>query len=278
MKSANPPRLARWMLERFGTASRLRSLVGDLAEEYANGRSRAWYWRQAFGVLALDATRTLRTHSLSFLVAVITGCALTSAWYLANSWAFVPVYKDLWYVSQHPWTLQALWRFAGLLGNIASIVALCSVSAWVVTRIHRAHQRAVLVTFVAALTLQRIPWITRLVVDFIGNSRFGTSLAAEILGQLQRGTFILVIGLWTIRAKSFAHMDRRIRAVALLVLSLILLDAVVVGAYRVGAIPRPGLAPYVLVIAQILSLAYLISRLWRAAPPSEPSSAVPASD
>ena len=73
MRTADPPRLARWLLERFGTASRLHSLVGDLAEEYANGRSGAWYWQQALGTVALDFARSLRTHPLSSIVALITG-------------------------------------------------------------------------------------------------------------------------------------------------------------------------------------------------------------
>lgn len=73
MRPADPPRLARWLLERFGTASRLHSLVGDLAEEYANGRSEAWYWQQALGTVALDFLRSLRAHPFSFIVAVITG-------------------------------------------------------------------------------------------------------------------------------------------------------------------------------------------------------------
>jgi len=75
VRCAAPPRLANWLLERFGTTSRLHSLLGDLAEEYANGRSRGWYWRQALGTVALDSVRTLRTHahSLSFIVTSVTG-------------------------------------------------------------------------------------------------------------------------------------------------------------------------------------------------------------
>jgi len=63
VRCAAPPRLANWLLERFGTTSRLHSLLGDLAEEYANGRSRGWYWRQALGTVALD----------SFIVTSVTG-------------------------------------------------------------------------------------------------------------------------------------------------------------------------------------------------------------
>jgi len=73
VRPTHPPRLARWLLERFGTASRLHSLVGDLAEEYANGRSGAWYWQQALGTVALDFVRALRTHPLFFIVALLTG-------------------------------------------------------------------------------------------------------------------------------------------------------------------------------------------------------------
>lgn len=73
MRPADPPRLANWLLERFGTTSRLHSLLGDLAEEYANGRSQAWYWQQALGTVALDVLRAMRAHPLSSFVAFVTG-------------------------------------------------------------------------------------------------------------------------------------------------------------------------------------------------------------
>ena len=39
-----PPRLATWLLSRFGPAND--ALLGDLLEEYRAGRSARWYWRQ----------------------------------------------------------------------------------------------------------------------------------------------------------------------------------------------------------------------------------------
>jgi hypothetical protein len=58
-----PPKLASWVLERWGSPYHGESLAGDLIEQYQEGRSRAWYWRQvlaainalmlAFGVIAL---------------------------------------------------------------------------------------------------------------------------------------------------------------------------------------------------------------------------------
>ena len=46
MKSANPPRLAVWLLEEFGPKVNREALTGDLNEAFQQGRSKAWYWRQ----------------------------------------------------------------------------------------------------------------------------------------------------------------------------------------------------------------------------------------
>jgi hypothetical protein len=81
MKSANPPRLAVWMLEHFGSEVNLEALAGDLLEDYAQGRSNAWYWRQVLAALAW------RKH----LFMLIVGICL--AWFLSSpsSWRNTPV-------------------------------------------------------------------------------------------------------------------------------------------------------------------------------------------
>jgi hypothetical protein len=47
----NPPRLATWLLGRFGFDHQNPPLAGDLLEEFQNGRSAAWYWRQTLGTI-----------------------------------------------------------------------------------------------------------------------------------------------------------------------------------------------------------------------------------
>lgn len=49
------PRAATWLLERFGSRSRFEPRIGDLVEQFEQGRSRLWYWRQAMGALAVAA-------------------------------------------------------------------------------------------------------------------------------------------------------------------------------------------------------------------------------
>ena len=48
MSLRKPPRLASWLLDRFGVASQNPPLTGDLIEEFLGGRSAAW-------ILASDA-------------------------------------------------------------------------------------------------------------------------------------------------------------------------------------------------------------------------------
>lgn len=46
MRDRRPPHIAEWLLSRFGITQRNEALIGDLAEEFQNGRSATWYWKQ----------------------------------------------------------------------------------------------------------------------------------------------------------------------------------------------------------------------------------------
>ena len=47
MRSSKPPELASWLIEHLIPGIRKDALVGDLLEEFSQGRSAAWYWYQA---------------------------------------------------------------------------------------------------------------------------------------------------------------------------------------------------------------------------------------
>jgi hypothetical protein len=55
-----PPRIATWLLERFGPGYRNESLVGDILEEYQQGRTRGWYWRQTLVAICIGRAASLR--------------------------------------------------------------------------------------------------------------------------------------------------------------------------------------------------------------------------
>ena len=56
MSVRTPPRMATWLLKHLGPRYCRDSLIGDLFEEYQQGRTRAWYWRQS-GVAVLLGMR-----------------------------------------------------------------------------------------------------------------------------------------------------------------------------------------------------------------------------
>jgi hypothetical protein len=58
MTIKTPPRVATWLLHHLGPRYHGDSLAGDLFEEYQQGRSRTWYWRQV--IVAVGIGRALR--------------------------------------------------------------------------------------------------------------------------------------------------------------------------------------------------------------------------
>ena len=65
----NPPRLATWLLRRCGPAND--ALLGDLLEEYREGRSARWYWRQVVIAMFVGRSRYLPRLIISALAFVV---------------------------------------------------------------------------------------------------------------------------------------------------------------------------------------------------------------
>lgn len=248
-----------WLLEGLGSSRRLEELIGDLSEQFAAGRSQPWYWRQAIGALLLELRQALRTHALSFIAAVLVGDALTSLWVFANGVAFGPLYQSL-DASPHP---DSLMRFLGLRAAQASTTILVFVSAWLVTRIHRAHPRAVLVTFVAAVIAPRLPGIAHLAIGVIEGTQSRSVLVPEIVRMLLQAVYTPLAGLWLIRRRRYTEMPPWIRWITVLTVVLTLLSALLYDLWQVGAVSYPIPARYVVDVAEIACAAYLATLLWR---------------
>lgn len=260
MNARAAPRAATWLLERLGSGSRFEPLIGDLAEQFAEGRSRLWYWRQTTGALGVESSRMLRAHGLSLATAVLVGYGVTSLWVAANLLVFQPFF-DSPAASPHRWTGSL--RFWGLLANEASLTALSFVSAWIVTRIHRSHRRAVLMIFMAVLTAQRLPALAQLLTDATIHSRLPPLLIPEIMRTCLQAVFVLLAGLWLIGTHRFSDLNRRTRWVMVLVLVQVFAGNLLFNAWNVGAIAYPAAERYPLDAAEIASGLYLIVLLWR---------------
>ena len=60
MSERLPPKLASWLLNKYGSPYHGESLAGDLIEQYQEGRSRAWYWRQVGAAILIAWGRSVR--------------------------------------------------------------------------------------------------------------------------------------------------------------------------------------------------------------------------
>jgi hypothetical protein len=261
--SRQPPRHATWLLERLGGISDFDPLIGDLAEQFAQGRSRFWYWWQTTGVLGLELVRILRAHGLSFIAAVLAGCVLTQLWMVGSAYAFQPLYVNLPHVSGHAWTAAALLRVAGMQLNAFSNGVLTFATVWMVIRVHRAHQRAVLMVFVVALMAPRLPGIVRLFIDAATHGRFTFALVPLIVPTALQTVYTFAEGLWAIRTERFAEMDRWTRVATVLVVVQSVLVVIIYHARLVGALPLARPEWVVLDVLDIASVGYLGYLLWR---------------
>lgn len=141
-----PPALARILLNRLGP--RDQSLVGDLYEEYAAGRSGAWFWRQVIAAVACGAFADIRCAPRRTGFTIATGWTIAAAVFLLGDriadglagffwqWSRQTAYAD------HVW-----WPF--YIGALIVTYAGFALSAVVVARVNR-HRPAMLLAYIAS--------------------------------------------------------------------------------------------------------------------------------
>ena len=267
MNSRTAPRAATWLLERVGGRSRFEPLIGDLLEQFEAGRSRLWYWRQALGTVALDAARTTRAHALSYLAAIAAGCSLIGL--LDGGYAYVihPLQDSLSAVSQEPWSVWSALRILGmaLCGTLATM--LIFITAWAVTRIHRAHPRAVLAVCAAAVTLRYLPGLAKLASHAATDTRFTAALVLHhlhlMVPVLWQALCILAAGLWVVRRPRIDGRGHLPYCLAVVAVSLNLLSALASAAAMAGAVIYTVNEQYATDVLKIGSAACVVFLLWR---------------
>lgn len=108
-----PPALAVWLLDRLGYTRQNAALAGDLLEEFRNGRSAGWYWRQTLAVIAAGFSQHLASIA-PYVLAVSAGFAVQfSLSYALWSLGWPPAVRGSGWAKAGLWTLmQAAGWFA----------------------------------------------------------------------------------------------------------------------------------------------------------------------
>jgi hypothetical protein len=156
VRSKLPPRLATWLLGRLASGQTRESLIGDLIEQYRNGRSASWYWRQTLGSIVTGAWGEVCDHKLLATRAALVG--------LATMWAFGAVARFLlqilWvltsggvYLGGHWVRLDYGWiHYRMYMAFLLTLLGSAG-SGWIVGRFHRDHQAPMVFAFVISVIL-----------------------------------------------------------------------------------------------------------------------------
>ena len=86
MKRKDPSAVATWILEHLCPGGRNDALAGDLLEEFRQGRSSLWYWRQVLAAIAVGWAKALRANSMAFLFALLWALPATAFWIAVIRW------------------------------------------------------------------------------------------------------------------------------------------------------------------------------------------------
>jgi hypothetical protein len=80
MRPSHPPRIAAWILNRFSPGRDTDAIAGDLIEQYRQGRSRSWYWREVTVAVVRGTWSEAWQHRLSLVIAVAMAWILSFFW------------------------------------------------------------------------------------------------------------------------------------------------------------------------------------------------------
>lgn len=165
MRSEQPPVVATWLLERFCADV---ALAGDLAEEYGERRSAAWYWKQAIVAVTVYPSSQILEHKWLAVRAIATGLAI---WFVFNNallkgvvqpWMDTPTLKTLYWIAMY-----ALWMATG----------------WVIARLHRPYQTAMVLAYVLWSAAASVPVVYPLVVGALDSPTVRVLLAWTVAAR-----------------------------------------------------------------------------------------------
>ena len=204
----------------------------------------------------------MREHGVSFTAAILLGYGVTSLGISVNSFVFRSIYDSL-DATPRPWNWDTLLRLGELKVAHTSLTILSFFAVWIITRAHRAHQRAVVVAFVIVLASQHIPAIAQLLIEGFSSSRLPPALSPQIISTGIQTVITLAAGLWVIRKERFSEMHPRTQAVCIVTAVLIVVSALHYEAWRVGIVGYPAAERYPMDALEIASSMYLVVLLWR---------------
>ena len=218
MNRNQPPKLATWMLQHFGSGADNETLLGDLAEQYQQKRSALWYWRQALKAIPVSLFKEIRGHKRIAAQGLVTGWVM---WIIGGALIFPLVFlgTNIGYDFEPSHIIGSAWSFMWMpvlgpvsfhrSGALAFAIALplmvgvmCGwlVARWQVSarkrplsvqvsRVHRNQKTGAVLLFAASILLIDI----LLLGPFV--SGVGSAMVQSVAGPLTANVAASVLGI-----------------------------------------------------------------------------------
>jgi hypothetical protein len=133
------PVLAERLLQAFDVPRRNDALMGDLIEEYGEGRPAVWLWRQTLGAIAATAWRDIQASNQLVFWAVVSGIASKV------------LYAELAHACVAPWPRTG---GAHVVRDVVAIVGISlwrASAGWLVGQVGGTRRGAMVVAYLAVL-------------------------------------------------------------------------------------------------------------------------------
>ena len=202
MTIKQPPGLGTWLALRLVSGPRRESLVGDLIEQYRQGRSVVWYWRQVLMAILASAASDVGAHKLLALRALTIGWALYVLFSGPVNWLLriVRVSIDGWLASSGHYSSWNVFWAHHLSADVLISIA-CAVSGWMVARLHPMQAAAMVGLYGVSVFLFEYGMISYMLARY-GVPSIGHPLMMILPAVLAicRPLAILLGGLWALRS------------------------------------------------------------------------------
>ena len=202
MTAQQPPRVATWLAQRLLSGPRSESLLGDLIEQYRQGRSWIWYWRQVLAAILVGTVDDLAAHKALALRTLTLGWTLYYLFSFPVTWAggFAEDWLSQNVILCAPGSFWCqFWRNQFSVELMIYVAA--AVSGGIVARLHRKYWVAMLSLYAASVLLFECGMISWMVYQSgtpVPISRFALIVAS--LTVVVRPLSVFVGGMWAVRS------------------------------------------------------------------------------
>ena len=173
---------------------RAESLIGDLAEEYARGRSASWYWRQVLLAVITSYVRLLRIHGLPLFGAITLGAVGVQSCVALIQWVSDMVWHRelaMFGASLTAADLRSLEHILFWVAWTPLTAVIYGILGRLIAAVHRQHPLWVVGIFTAFILQSRLPWTIRLLFVDGDDGQYVPYAVQDLIA-----TVICVAGAW----------------------------------------------------------------------------------